>query len=145
MESVKHIETLLEKYFEATTTVAEEKELRAYFSREGLPAHLQEYQPLFQYTFKAGEETYTKALPSKPKKKRIYDLRWVAVAAVAVISFGIFFPSGTPTLEDQYSAEELAAAQKALELFGSNFSKGTEGLTYLSEFERNTNRFLPNE
>lgn len=144
MESVKRIEELLERYFEAQTSLEEEKQLKAYFNQLEVAPHLQEYQPLFVQMFKAGQETYTKALPSTSKPK-IYYLKWVAVAAVAVISFGVFFQPGTTSIEEAYTPEEIAAAEMALQLFSNNFNKGTQGLTYLTEFERNTNKFLPNE
>ena len=46
MESVR-IEQLLEKYFEAATTAAEEQELRAYFAGDGVAPHLSWYAPMF--------------------------------------------------------------------------------------------------
>ena len=63
------VEKLVEKYFDATTTVAEEESLRDYFSREDIPAHLEQYAPMFQYFAVAKEERYTKklALTKKPK------------------------------------------------------------------------------
>ncbi len=38
------IEQLLEKYFEAETSIAEENELRVYFSSQDVAQHLQQYQ-----------------------------------------------------------------------------------------------------
>merc|ERR1711939_297300 len=121
----------LEKYFEATTTVAEENELKVYFSQ-------------------AKEEKSTQDIPLKPRKNRSY-LKWISVAAVAVFVFGIYLnnrPSTqvTPTiaLEEEYTPEEIRSAQLALALLTDNFSKGTQGASYLKEFEKNTNRFLNN-
>ena len=46
MEQSK-IEFILEKYFEGETNIAEENELRTYFSSTDVAQHLQQYQPLF--------------------------------------------------------------------------------------------------
>ena len=48
---MKHIEELLEKYFEGETTCEEERTLRRYFCSEQVPDHLGVYRPLF-FTFK---------------------------------------------------------------------------------------------
>lgn len=45
----KYIEQLLERYWEARTTEAEEQILRSFFSQDTLPAHLEAYRDLFAY------------------------------------------------------------------------------------------------
>ena len=46
----KHIENLLEKYFEGETSLEEEKSLRIYFTETlNIPPHLEKYQALFQF------------------------------------------------------------------------------------------------
>ncbi len=145
MESVKNIEKLLEKYLEAETTIAEENRLQEYFAQEDVPAHLEEYRPMFQYFRIAKQERYTKEVPLKPGKNKVY-LQWVSIAAVAVLLVGVFINQpATPSLEEEYTAEELQSAQMALALFSKNFNKGTEGIQYLKEFENTTNKFLSNE
>ena len=139
------IEKLLEKYFEATTTVAEEQILKEYFSNENIPAHLEQYAPMFQYFSFAKEERYTKQLPLKTRNT---FYKWASVAAVAVFMIGFYFYDPTPepvSLADQYTEEEIASAQEALALLAMNFNKGTEQLYHLEEFERNTNKFLTKE
>lgn len=46
----KHIGILLQKYWDCDTTLAEEQELRDFFSHSDLPAAWQPYAPLFAYT-----------------------------------------------------------------------------------------------
>jgi hypothetical protein len=46
MESVK-IDYLVEKYFQGETSIAEEKELRTYFSSSDVAQHLEQYRPIF--------------------------------------------------------------------------------------------------
>lgn len=45
--NTKEIEILLDKYFEALTTVDEENILRSYFQREDIADHLKSVQSLF--------------------------------------------------------------------------------------------------
>ncbi|GMN04837.1 hypothetical protein MTsPCn5_02250 [Croceitalea sp. MTPC5] len=139
MESDKHIERLLEKYFEATTTVAEEETLRAYFNQESVATHLEQYQPMFNYFSKAKEEQFTKlsalSEPVKPRKKVYY--RWVSVAAAVVLAFGVYLGNDTYQHYQEQKQARIAYEQtkEALNLLAENFSKGTEKVALLEEFE----------
>ncbi|WP_405414259.1 hypothetical protein [Maribacter sp. Asnod1-A12] len=136
------IEKLIEKYFEATATVAEEEMLKSYFSEDDIAPHLEQYAPLFKYFSKVKEERFTKQIQLKPK---INYLKWVSVAAIAIFMVGFYFYQPTPppvTLADEYTAEEIESAKEALALLAMNFNKGTEQLYYLEEFEKTTNKFL---
>ncbi|MFX0556759.1 hypothetical protein ACOCEA_08170 [Maribacter sp. CXY002] len=140
-----NIEKLLEKYFEATTTVAEEETLKAYFSKESVATHLEQYAPMFQYFDVAKQERFTKQVPLEPRKKYY---KWLSIAAVAVFMIGFYFYGPTPeptSLADEFTQEEIASAQEALALLAMNFNKGTEQLNYLEEFQKNTNKFLTKE
>ncbi|MGO4918999.1 hypothetical protein [Maribacter spongiicola] len=137
-----NIEKLIEKYFEATTTVAEEETLRTYFANEDVAPHLEQHAPLFNYFSKAKEERFTKPVPLKPRRNY---LKWVSVAAIAVFMVGLYFYQPTPppvTLADEYTPEEIESAKEALALLAMNFNKGTEQLYHLEEFEKTTNKFL---
>ena len=129
MESV-NIEKLLEKYFEATTTVAEEEVLNQYFSEENIASHLEQYRPKFNYLSIAKEERFTKQVPLKPRK-RYY--KWMSVAAVALLSFGIYF--GNQYQERKKAEFAYQETKKAFELLAENFGRGTEKVAYLQEFE----------
>ena len=134
------VERLLEKYFEATTTEAEEKTLRNYFLQEAVAPHLKQYTPMFTYFSKAKEERFTKQVPLTPiaigTRKNYY--KWISVAAVAVLVFGIYF--GKSYLDQQQIDREQALyayneTKKALDLLAENFGKGTEKVAYLNQFE----------
>lgn len=135
MESDK-IEKLVEKYFEATTTVAEEKTLRTYFSHEGVSTHLEQYTPMFQYFSGAKEEKFTKEVPldsiASVTKKR-FNYKWLSVAAVGLIMFGIYF--GNSYKEQQEAEYAYQETKKAMNLLAQNFSRGTEKVAYLNQFE----------
>lgn len=128
------IEKLLEKYFEASTTVAEEEMLRAYFSQDKVPTHLKQYAPLFQYFSNAKKERFTKSVPLEPRKSHY---KWISVAAVAVLTFGIYF--GADRYRDYQEQKEAEFAyretRKALNLLAENFGRGTEKIAYLNQFE----------
>ena len=134
-----NIDKLLEKYFEASTTVAEEETLKQYFSQEGVAIHLEQYAPMFQYLTKAKEERFTKQLPLTQKVVGIRTnyFKWASVAAVALL-FGIYFGK---SYQDQQAIERQQAeyayqeTKKALSLLAENFSRGTEKVAYLNEFE----------
>lgn len=125
-----NIEKLLEKYFEASTTVEEEKTLQTYFSQESVATHLERYRPMFNYFSMAREERYTKQVPLKPRK---INYRWISVAAVAVLTFGIYF--GNEYQERKQAEYAYQETKKAFELLAENFGKGTEKVAYLQEFE----------
>jgi hypothetical protein len=129
MESDR-IEILLEKYLEASTSIAEEKELRTYFSQESVPAHLEQYAPMFKYFSVAKEERYTKTLPLRNKR---FNYKWLSIAAMAVLFFGIYF--GNEYQKKQEAEYAYNETKKALTLLADNFSKGTEKVAYLNEFE----------
>ena len=140
MELDKNIENLLEKYFEATTTVAEEETLRTYFEQESVATHLEKYRSMFTYFSNAKEEQYTKQVPLNTKRRINY--KWISVAAVAVLFLGLYF--GPDTYQDYQDRKqaELAYQQtkEALNLLAVNFGKGTEKINYLKEFEATTSK-----
>ncbi|ADY27985.1 MULTISPECIES: hypothetical protein [Cellulophaga] len=130
-----NIEKLLEKYFEATTTVAEEETLKAYFLQGDVAPHLQEYTTMFTYFSNAKEETFTKQVPLKPRKR---NYKWLSVAAVAVLVLGIYF--GNDYREQKEAEYVLQETEKAFSLIAQNLNKGTEKLVYLNKFEEATNK-----
>lgn len=134
------IEKLLEKYFEATTTEAEEKALSTYFSQEKVAPHLEQYAPMFQYFSNAKEERFTKEVPLPAKTSNNYRVgtrrhlyKWVSVAAVAVLMFGIYF--GKSYHERKQAEYAYQETKKAFDLLAENFGRGTEKMSYLKEFE----------
>tara|TARA_R110000868_G_scaffold38956_1_gene136094 strand:- start:2448 stop:2882 length:435 start_codon:yes stop_codon:yes gene_type:complete len=143
MESDK-IEKILEKYFDATTTVAEEKTLRAYFSQAEVAPHLEKYTPMFAHFTNAKKEQFTKQVPLKTKKLK---LKWMNIAAVAVLLFGVYI--GNRYLEEKRLEKEQAQyayqqTKKALNLLAENFSRGTEKVAYLKEFEETKQKIYNN-
>ncbi len=139
-----NIEELLEKYFEATATIAEEETLRAYFSQENVAAHLEQYKPMFVYFSIAKDEKYSKKLPLKPKRNYT---KWVSVAAVVAIAFSFYFGNlYQQHLEEQKEAQyAYNETKKALDLLAQNFSRGTQKVAYLNEFEQAKQKLYKNK
>ena len=133
------IEKLLDKYLEASTSVAEEKELRTYFSQESVPTHLEQYAPMFQYFSMAKEERFTKHVPLKTRRDYF---KWASVAAVAVLMFGIYF--GNEYQKQKEAEFAYNETKKALSLLADNFSRGTEKVAYLNEFENTKQKIFNN-
>jgi len=46
----KYIEQLMERYWNAETTLEEENILRTFFSQKNIPAEMEQWRPLFTYT-----------------------------------------------------------------------------------------------
>lgn len=126
-----NIEKILEKYFEASTTVAEERTLREYFAQDSVAPHLEQYKPMFNYFSIAKEEKYTKQVPLKP---RVNYYKWLSVAAAVVLTFGLYF--GKEYQERKQAEYAYQETKKAFELLAENFGRGTEKVAYLKEFDQ---------
>ena len=85
MASVK-IENLVEKYFQAETSIAEENELRNYFSSQNVVAHLEQYKPLFGYLSLAAAPQFKREFLSQSKKNTVM---WVSMAGSVKVLLGI--------------------------------------------------------
>ena len=138
------IEKLLDKYFEATTTVAEEETLREYFTTDEVAPHLAKYAPLFNYLSEAKEERFTKQVPFR---SRGYYFRWMSVAAVVVLALGIYFGNNSYQNYQEQKEAEFAynETRKALSLLANNLECGTEKVAYLNQFEEAKDKIYKND
>ena len=135
MESA-NIEKLLEKYFEASTTLAEEDILKVYFSGQDVAPHLEDYRAMFQYFSIAGEEQFTKHVPLKTKRNYY---KWISVAASAVLVLGVYFGE----INQQREAEKAyKQTQEAFSLISQNLNKGTEKMLYLNQFDQTKSKIF---
>ncbi|UFH35518.1 hypothetical protein [Flavobacterium acetivorans] len=138
MESSR-IEILLEKYFQGESSIAEENELRKYFSSSDVAQHLLQYQPLFAYFSQEKEQKFTPEFPSQSRKKY---WGWLSVAASAVVLLGI----GTYVYHDVTAAKQelgtyddpqvaFRQTQKALALLSNHVNTGIESVQYVQEYQ----------
>lgn len=135
------IEILLEKYFQAETSIAEEKELRSYFSARNVAPHLEQYRDMFGYFTEAQKLEFKQAIPLKTKNRKIM---WLSIAASTVVVLGsiLFFVNNanqnqvSEQLISQQDPEKMfEETQKALALLSSNVNVGMESVMYVQEYE----------
>ncbi|MDQ6529833.1 hypothetical protein [Flavobacterium sp. LHD-85] len=146
------IEEILEKYFQGETSIAEENQLKEYFSSSNVAQHLEQYKPMFGYFSQAKEQKSTYEIPLQTKKRNV---AWLSIAASAVVLLGIgtyFFVSeknDTTAVASQTELgtyddpeEALKATQKALALLSSNVNVGIESVHYIKEYEQSKNKIF---
>lgn len=136
---LKRIENLLDKYFDAETSIAEEKELKAYFAGPDVAPHLEQYRPVFGYFVQQQTQQFDKTVPLKPGKRKY--VAWLSVAASVVVMFGVFtFINNQPQEKDlgTYDDPEVAfrETQKALNMLSKNVNVGVTGIEYIGEYEK---------
>ncbi|RZJ56843.1 MAG: hypothetical protein EOO45_28290 [Flavobacterium sp.] len=138
---LQSIEKLLDKYFEAETSIAEEQQLKAYFSSPGVAPHLEQYRNMFGYFAQAGTQQFDKPIPLKSKKRYV---AWLSVAASVVVMFGVVtFLNNQPSEQDlgTYESPEKAfmETQKALNMLSKNVNVGVNSVEYIGEYEKSKN------
>ena len=147
--ALDRIEILIEKYFEGETSIAEEKELKAYFSSSDVAQHLEQYKPVFGYFSQAKQEQFTASIPLKSGRKQ-KRLAWLSVAASVVVMLGIGFfayqNTSEPTQENLGVIDDPEIAfretQKALELISKHVNTGIESMNYLGEYQQSKNKIF---
>ena len=138
---LKLVEQLLEQYFQGETTIAEEKQLKAYFSSNDVAPHLAKYQALFGYFETQKGTQFEQKLPLQPRKQSTVKL--MGIAASFVVLFGLatfYFITPEPKQEDlgtyDNPEEAFAATQKALLMVSEQVNIGMESVVYLEEYEK---------
>jgi len=136
------IEEILERYFEGTTSIAEEQQLNDYFSSSTVASHLKQYQSLFVYFSEAKNEKSERAFVKPPQKRN--QMTWISIAASVVVVLGIGFytfntNSSKPQSQDLGTFEDPEAAfketQKALALLSTHVNKGIDTFQYIEAYE----------
>lgn len=145
------IKDLLEKYWQAETSVEEERQLKAYFRGPSVAPELEAYRAVFGYFGGADagvqpsadlEERILKKI-ARPAVRNLYTRGWwYAAAAILVVCLGIGLSREVSTparrvaqpqtasavISDTYAdpAQALAAVQKALRTASTRMNKGRE-------------------
>lgn len=136
MELAK-IEALLEKYFEAETTIAEERILKDYFAQEDIPAHLIEYKEMLNFFTDSSLETSNRSI--KLTKKSI-SIQWLSIAAMLVFFIGIYsvYQQNENEKEEEEARLAYMETQRALDLISKSLNKGTGAIAQLDNFNKGT-------
>ncbi len=137
-----NIEKLVEKYENAETTLQEEATLKTYFLSDNVAPHLEEYQMMFAYFQTSKDETFTKTIELKTKKKRNY--KWLSVAASVVLLFSLYVGIGkyNEYQEFQKAKEKYAQVKDALQMLSGNLKKGNEAFNNLYVYEDTVNKIF---
>lgn len=139
---LRTIEKLLEKYFDAETTLAEEQLLKEYFASEGVAPQFAHYRPMFgYYTAQGAEETFTRPLPLR---RKVAYHKWFSVAASVVLLAGIvtvYHLNGNDATQQELGTydnpeEAFRETQKALNMLSVNVNKGVKSVHYIGEYEK---------
>lgn len=146
------IEQLLEKYFEGETTLAQEQQLRAYFSTDLVAEHLKEYQPMFAYFNQEKEQkmVLNQRFTFKRKTRKIY---WAAASVAVLLGVGYWtanqfsVPVNKPTQYGTYNNPEVAfqETRKALELLSGHVNVGVSSIQYIETYEETKDKIFITE
>ena len=148
--NIDKINELLERYYNAQTTEAEEDELKRFFLEGQVPPQLANEKEMFmQLQSSTGdghvpvdlEERLSKAIDKwdideqinrkSRRNKRVYHLQWlgsIAASLLIMLSFGWYLYNPTPARTDTCATPEEAymEAQKALAHFSIALNKGMQ-------------------
>ena len=152
--NVDRINQLLERYYNAETTEAEEKELKRFFTEEDVPAHLLAEKEIFMQLAAHPAPEIPEGLESRLSRKidewdtgerrtlkikkhiRALRLQWIgSIAASLLLLFGVGWYLQEPTRKDTCSTPEeaYAEAQRALVMFSTALNKGMKQMDVLHE------------
>ncbi len=141
MKDYSHIEALLERYYDAQTSEAEEKQLKDFFLHEEVPPHLQAEKEMFLQLQATDvpeglEERLSQSIDRWSKKHHTLRLQWIgSIAASLLLLFGAGWYLQEPPRKDTCATPEEAymEAQKALVLFSTALNKGMKQMDALHE------------
>ena len=141
MKDYSHIEALLERYYDAQTSEAEEQRLKDFFLHEEVPVHLQAEKEMFLQLQATDvpeglEERLSQSIDRWGKKHRTLRLQWIgSIAASLLLLFGAGWYLQEPPKKDTCATPEeaYAEAQKALVMFSTALNKGMKQMDALHE------------
>ena len=155
MESQK-INILLQKYFDAETTIDEENELITYFTSGEVDENLKMYVPIFsgikelsdeEEVPSLGDDLMNYILESEHKEKLRYRWMWQIVTGVAasviLVMLAVNFYSSQNQWKDTFTDPKQAysEASKTLEYVAGKYNKGLAQLRPIGRIENATDSY----
>ena len=137
MELAK-IENLLEKYFEAETSIREETILQEYFTQNDVPEHLIQYKEMFNFFNNSSLETSKRSIELTKESKKSISIKWLSIAAMFVFFIGIYSVYQQNEAEKKEARLAYMETQKALNLISQSINKGTGAIAHLDNFNKGT-------
>lgn len=140
------IEILLEKYFQAETSIDEENLLKNYFSGNNVAPHLKNYAPLFGYLIQEKKQEFLQKIKWNGRNKKVV---WLSVAASFMVVLGLItFYSITNSIKPEsnelgtYNDPEHAfkETQKALAMLSNKVNIGLNSVEYFQEYDTTKNK-----
>ena len=131
------IESLLEKYLNAETSLQEEVTLKNYFLSGNVAPKFQEYEAMFSYFNDSKEETLEVPIQLNTKKT---NWKWLSVAASVGLLVSMYMGNGY--LAEKQAKEQYAQITTALQLLSSNLNKGNEAMANLYVYEDTVNKIF---
>ena len=108
MLHLKHIEALLEKYWEGDTTLEEERLLKTYFASNKVADNLSQYAPLFQVFREEQSVEFSKKTTATAIQPVQYNWKpWAVAASVALLLSAGWWWSVQPDPKTEYVAENI--------------------------------------
>ncbi|MDT8347878.1 MAG: hypothetical protein RQ756_08750 [Flavobacteriaceae bacterium] len=137
---------LLNKYFEGSTSLTEEQQLREYFLSDKVAQEHAHLVALFSLKNTNPKEVPDFAVaPLIAKKQGAPKGIWYSIAASAAVIIMLFWllPKPNPTTDlGSYDDPHLALQKtiEALQLVSENMNKGTTAMSYMNELEHKTHK-----
>ena len=152
MKDYSHIDALLERYYDAQTSEAEEQRLKDFFLHEEVPAHLQAEKEMFLQLQATDvpeglEERLSQSIDRWGKKHRTLRLQWIgSIAASLLLLFGTGWYLQEPPRKDTCATPEeaYAEAQRALVMFSTALNKGMKQMDALHETTERVEKIFTN-
>ena len=153
MKEYRNIEELLERYYNAQTSEAEEQRLRDFFVQEEIPPHLQKEKEMFLQLQAVQvpeglEERLSKQIDQWSMQERFTQktfsrraLQWIGSIAASLLilfSIGWYFHAPQPRKDTCATPEEAYAhAEKALVMFSEALNKGIRPIQNMEKTNEN--------